>query len=253
MSPHSLLWHYLWVAPHALQAVLAVVMVRRRLWREFPVFFVYTVFEAVMCGVLFALDHSPSVSPQQYWHVDWVVLAISIALRFGIIHEIAARFFGPYPGLKELSRLLMLWGSVVLAVMAVGVAAYAPGDTSPPILAGVHVVDRAVGLVQSGLLVFVFLFASYFGLSWKSHVYGIAVGLGVFSSVDLATSALRVAIGPGDRSFVFSLITMATYHACVLLWLVYLLAPEPVRPPVKELPDHNLEEWNAALQRLLMP
>ena len=252
MSPHSFLWYYLWIAPHALQAIIAVVMIRRRSWRDFPMFFAYTVFEIVQGGVLFVLDHSERVSPEQYWHVAWIALGVSIVLRFAIIHEIFAQVFRPYSGLKELSRLVLLWASVVLVLIAVGVAAYAPGDTTPPILAGINVVDRAVALVQSGLLVFLFLFASYFGVSWKSYVYGIAVGMGIFASVDLATSAIRVATGLGGGSYIFSLVTMATYHCCVLIWLVYLLVPESTRRTVKELPDHNLQEWNAALQRLLM-
>lgn len=252
MHPHSFLWHYLWIAPHALQAIVAVVMVRRRLWREFPMFFTYTVFEIVQGGVLFVLDHSARVSPAQYWQVVWIGLGMSIVLRFAIIQEIFSQVLRSYPGLKELSRLALLWASVVLVLIAVGVAAYAPGDTTPPILAGVHVVDRAVGVVQSGLLVFLFLFASYFGLSWKSYVYGITAGLGIFATVDLATSAIRVASGPSESSYIFSLVTMATYHCCVVIWLVYLLAPESARRTVKVLPDHNLEEWNAALQRLLM-
>ena len=45
MYPHSFLWHYLWIAPHALQIIIAIVMLRRGLFREFPVFFTYTVFQ----------------------------------------------------------------------------------------------------------------------------------------------------------------------------------------------------------------
>jgi hypothetical protein len=37
-----------------------------------------------------------------------------------------------------------------------------------------------------------------------------------------------------------------------LIWFVYLLVPESARRTVRGLPDHNLEQWNAALQRLLM-
>jgi len=44
MRAHSFLWHYLWIAPHALQFIVASVMLRRGLWREFPVFFAYTLF-----------------------------------------------------------------------------------------------------------------------------------------------------------------------------------------------------------------
>ena len=39
---------------------------------------------------------------------------------------------------------------------------------------------------------------------------------------------------------------------CVVIWLVYSLAPETARRGVKELPENNLEQWNAELQRLLL-
>jgi hypothetical protein len=45
---------------------------------------------------------------------------------------------------------------------------------------------------------------------------------------------------------------MATYHCCVVIWLVYLLAPEMTARRVKQMPENNLEEWNAELQRLLL-
>jgi hypothetical protein len=51
---------------------------------------------------------------------------------------------------------------------------------------------------------------------------------------------------------VFDLVTMATYHGCVVIWLVYSLAPETARRRVKELPENTLEQWNAELQRLLL-
>jgi len=56
------LFFYLWIAPHALQAVLAIVMIRRRLLRQFPAFFAYTVYEVVQFLVLFTMDQFDSVS-----------------------------------------------------------------------------------------------------------------------------------------------------------------------------------------------
>ena len=124
---------------------------------------------------------------------------------------------------------------------------------TPFLLSGVHVLNRAVGLVQSGLLVFLFLFCAYFRLSWRAYTYGIAVGLGIFASVDLATAALRVWVGtPAAGSYVLDFVTMATYHCCVLIWLVYMLVPEAASESVAEVPHHNLEQWNAEMQRLLL-
>ena len=251
MYPHSLLWHYLWIAPHVLQVAIVIIMIRRRLVREFPVFLTYTLFQIVMGGTLFVLDHIEAVSARQYLDAVWVETTGSIVLRFALIYEIFNRIFEPYPGLAELGRLLFRWGVVVLLLVAVALVARAPTDTTP-LASGIHIANSAVSLMQSGLLVFLFLFSSYFGLSWRNYVYGIAAGLGIFSSVSLATTALRIGTGAAAASYSLDFVTMATYHCCVLIWLVYLLAPEAARRSVKHLPDNNLEQWNTEMQRLLL-
>jgi len=69
MYPHSFLWHYLWIAPHALQIIIAIIMIRRKLLREFPMFLTYTIFQVVLEGTLFVLDHIPAVTGYQYWAI----------------------------------------------------------------------------------------------------------------------------------------------------------------------------------------
>ena len=93
MYPHSFLWHYLWIAPHALQIVIAAHHYPRKLFREFPMFPAYTIFQVVLEGTLFILDHSPAVSGYQYWEVYWAGSVVSIALRFAVISEIFSQVF----------------------------------------------------------------------------------------------------------------------------------------------------------------
>jgi len=217
-------------------------------------FLAYTVFESLQGATLFVLDHSSAISPVVYWNTHWVGLLITIGLRFAVIHEIFVSVFRPYPALTELSRLLLRWMTAALVLVAVAVTATtpAPKDTAF-LLSGVHVLARAVGLVQSGLVVSLFLFCAYFRLYWRSYAYGIAMGLGIFASVDLGTAAFRLWIGTtAAGSYLLDFVTMATYHCCVLIWLVYLVAPETTHQTVLELPDNNLEQWNAEMQRLLL-
>lgn len=252
MYPHSFWWHYLWIAPHVLQLVIAVTMIRRRLLHEFSMFLAYTIFQSVQSAILLVLDHSSAISATQYWNTAWVGLLITIMLRFAVIHEIFTCVFLNYPALRELSRLLLRWTTVVLVLTAVAVTAGTPRET-PFLLSEVHLVNRAVELIQSGLLVVLFLFCTYFRLSFRSYAYGIAMGLGIYASLHLATAALRVWIGtPVAGGYVLDFVTMATYHGCVLIWLVYLLAPETAGRPVQALPDNNLEQWNTEMQRLLL-
>jgi hypothetical protein len=46
-EPHSLLWHYLYAAPNVLLLLLAVIIYRRALHREFPVFLIFAVVQGV--------------------------------------------------------------------------------------------------------------------------------------------------------------------------------------------------------------
>ena len=251
MYPHSFLWHYLWIAPHALQIIIAIILLRRGSWREFPVFFAYTLFQVVEEGTLFILDHSAAVTAGQYWRYRWVFLAFEVPLRFAIIFEIFSSVFRDYPGLKRLTRILFRVATVVLLFAAIVVITQAPDDGTYPILSRVHLLGLAVSMMQSGLLLLLIGFASYFGLSWRSPAYGFAFGLGIFASVRLATEAVRVWNG-SVAGYVFDFVTMATYHCCVVIWLVYSLAPDRARHRVKELPENSLEQWNAELQRLLL-
>lgn len=252
MYPHSPLWHYLWIAPHALQVFIVIAIIRRRLVSEFPIFLAYTAFQVILGTVLFALDHDPGISPEQYWTAHWGFLAISIALRFAVIYEIFANVFRPYEALAQLSRVLLRWSGALLILIAVLVTAHAPSSDGPRIASAVHVVELGVNIIQSGLVLFLFMFSSYFRVSWKSYVFGIAAGIGLFSIVTLARQAIGVATGLAAGSYVLDFVSMAAYHCSVVIWLVYLLLPQSQGRAVATMPNHNLEEWNHELQRLLL-
>jgi hypothetical protein len=251
MHPHTTLWHYLWLAPRVFQLCIAAVMIRRKLHREFPIFFAYTVWEAIMGLTLFALDHISAVSALHYWQVYWLDFIASTALRFGMIWEVFAHVFHPYPALWEFGKMVFRWAAVVLLLVAVAVAAYSPSPEGFWILSGVYVVDRTISIIQCGLLMFLFMFSSYFGLSWRSYIFGIASGLGIYSTVQLVASSIWIQTGPFNPNTAFAFVTMATFHCCVLIWFFYLVGKEPVRRRVGEIPHNDLEVWDRELARLL--
>ena len=98
-----------------------------------------------------------------------------------------------------------------LLFAAIVVAALAPDDGTFAILARIHQFDLSVVVMQSGLLLLLLGFSSYFALSWRSPAYGIAFGLVIFAAVRLATEARRVWTG-SEAGYAFDFVTMATYH-----------------------------------------
>jgi len=251
MTPLHMLWYCLWVAPHIAQGIIVFAMLRRRLHRSFPMFFLYTLFEILQFGVLFAISRSHFHFGGGYVYVYSVGLALSTAIRFSVIYELFSHFFRRYPALDETGRLLFQGTTMVLLLVALGLSVSAPGNGADFLLKATYALDRTVSVLQCGLLISLFLFSRYFVLSWRSHAFGIALGLGIFAAVELATSAIWLHLGAFGNPAV-NLATMAVYNCCVLIWMFYLLAPERVpRSPLKTLPEYDLEIWNHELRRLL--
>lgn len=246
-------WYYLWVAPHILQAALAVLMVRRGLHRQFPVFFAYTVFEPVEFVGLFVISRLlPHFSSSPVYFVAFSLgTLVESALRFGLIYEVFRHLFQNYPALKHLAGVVARWSSIALLFGVVALAAVNQTNATDRVLNGLFLLRRSVNTMQCGVLLCLLLFSSYFRLSWRDPVFGIALGLGVFASVDLTAAAfLTQFMSLGGRFIDF--LTMGTYHVCAVLWMFYLLAPE--RSPqytLESIPEHNLDTWNQELQRLL--
>lgn len=251
MTLRVFLWHYLWIVPHLILIGVAVAMWRRRLVRQFPVFFAYVIEEVIQFLVLYPMVLMPSVSSYTYLQYEALGLAISTGLRFGIIHEIFAYTFRNYPSLNAFGKPVFRWGTAVLLLLGLFAALFAGGNDTQHVMAILQVLSRTASFLQCGLLVILFLFSSYLGLSWRNQVFGIALGLGTFACVDLAAAAIRAEFGTEHTTSLYYC-TTAVYHICVLVWLAYLWLPEKVTQfSVKAVPEHDLESWNEELQRLI--
>ena len=251
MNPARLLWYYLWIAPHILLGIVFFLLLFRRLYRQFPIFTLYAGYEVSQFLVLFAMRHIDSVSGSAYFTAYSLGITASAALRFGIIYEISTRVFSAYPALSGIGKSLFRWVGVALLLISVVLAARIAGNPADLLMNGVHTLDRTVSILQCGLLLFLFVFSRYLNLAWRSQTFGIALGLGIFASVGIAKSALRLDVGP-STSLWFDLLSMGTYHCCVLIWMFYLWAPARVpERQLQEIPEHDLEKWTQELRRLL--
>jgi hypothetical protein len=257
--PHlRLFWYYLWIAPHAFQAVVLFLLIQRRSYRQFPMFLLYTVSEIAQFAVLFGISRSYLPFSHEYFRLYFASLALSAAIRFAVIQELFGHFFQRYPTLVRPGKLFLRIAIVLLLLVSVGLAALAPGNSTDLLLHATYVFDRTAAILQAGLLISLFLFSRYFALSWRSHAFGIALGFGIFASVDLASSALRV-YGTLSQTL-FDFINMGTYHCCVLIWVFYQVTPDRDEncdhdndhPDILEaLHGHDLDAWNRELESLL--
>jgi hypothetical protein len=226
-------------------------MLRRKLHRQFPAFFLYTLFEILQFAALLTISSSHLGFGDTYLRVYAAGLGLSTVFRFGIIHEVLTELFRSYPVLKRPGTRLFRAATVALTALALALSIALSGNSHATFIALVQDLDRSASFLQSGLLLALFSLSRYFDLPWRSPTFGIALGIGIGASMQLVIEAIRSGFSAtGHRTL--NLIAMATYHCCVLIWLYYFMRPEP-KPQLKknQLPEEDLEAWNRELEQLL--
>lgn len=265
LQAHSFLWHYLWVAPNVLLLLLAAMIWRRGLRKQFPTFLAFAILSSAGQLGVYAADITPSVSAEGFWRADWASLMIEGVLKFALIAEIFGSAFGRYSSVAKLGKFLIRGVGIVLVFAAALAAAYAPQGSPYGLISGAHVLDQTIYLIESGLLTFIFLFSTYFRLSLNRALFGIALGLSISAFVHLATWAIMANTGlPTWARYDLDFLNMATYHVCVLIWYYYLLVTPKVRNTPQDPPAdpptgstggpsfmEELEELNEEMERLL--
>jgi hypothetical protein len=261
LQAHSFLWNYLWVAPNALLLLLALLMRQRGLHKQFRAFFAFAIVSALGQLAVYIADVSPSVTPENFWRIDWASLVTEGLIKFILVGEIFGQAFGSYASMARLGRLLIRGVGVVLIFLAALAAAYTPKDGLFGIVSGAHILEQTIYLIEGGLLVFIFSVAFYFRLRLTRPIFGIALGLSLSACVHLAMWAIIANVGLANSTRApLDIIRMATYHVGVLIWYYSLLVPpktstKPTVPPMDPSrgPSHDgdLDVWNRELERLV--
>ncbi len=237
----------MWLAGLVLQAVLAALLVTKKLWRKYPWFTAFSV-----CGLLeAAVGYAVFSNRVVYFYTYVVAETIAVFLALGLVCEIFIELFASYRALRRLAWL-SFGVAVVLLVFLGSIVVNGAGT-----LLGKHdlgtallVVEEAARILEVGLIAFLFVFSSVFGLHWRQSVFGIALGLGLSNVVELVVVTVVRYAGPAGGQL-WNLVLVFALDFSLLIWIGYLLAPERVAIAA-ELPKRaQLEQWNQAIMELI--
>jgi hypothetical protein len=230
----------------ALQTAIVVTMLWRRLWRELPLFFSYTVF-LLLCSLVF--PYLKAVGPWTYFYGYWGTEVLAWAWCLAAIQEVMTHLCAPYAAVQRLIVLLFRWAGALLIAIAFFTAYAAPGAEAARVMAGILVLERSVRIIQVGLLSLLFVFAGFLRLRWPHYVFGVALGFGIFCSVELAAITLRAHGGMAvNQLFVF--LKPLAFVVAQAVWLFFIAVPER-SPAYQPRPAPAMEGWDLALGELL--
>lgn len=238
-----------WTLTVVLQFVLCVVLVAKGTWRKFPIFLTYCVSGLILNVGVYAI-YASRLRYYFYFKAYWLAEAISLLMGLAVVYEIFHHLFTPYPGLRKLATQIFI-GAAFLFVLLGCVLIYAqPSGEKNHIQAAFMVVQEASRVLEVGLIGALFLFAGIFGLHWRHYLFGIALGLGIFTVVDLVGITMRLQFGVMTNP-VLGVLRSISFNSSIIIWVSYLLAPELATSPAEMPKRAVLEQWNTAVMELI--
>jgi hypothetical protein len=218
-----------WIGSVIAESIVLAIMLKRGLVRRVPIFFSSIVFDVLREIILPVIAFSSSHS-HAYFFSYWLSVPVEHVIAFAVILE-AMRYSVVNDG--RLSRKT-LGTLTAFAVVLVAVATFLVlhPDISTKTLSGLALtLERSIQLLRCGVLLFIWVFATRLGITWRHHVWGIVFGLGISSGFSLLVAAIHATTGTMCGDWLARIIPFS-YFASTIIWAVYLWQPEPERGPL---------------------
>ncbi len=177
-----------------------------------------------------------------YFYVYWASYAIEAVLGFGIILSIYKLAMAPLQGLQKLGMLMFRWAGGIAIAIALTMA-FAPKITGMMFIQKVVMqLQQTQSVLTLCMLLFVCLAIRPMGLSHRSKIFGVCLGLGVMAATDLAISAWLS--GLRNLQSVSSAISGCSVLAALVVWSAYFAIPEPKRRMIVLPTTSPFLRWN---------
>jgi len=207
-----------WAAGPILQITLILFMLQRKLHRVFPRFFSYIIFQIAKSGILFVVYR---YSQENYFDAYWAGNAISVLLGVLVMDEILQQLLKKYGGIQKLASVIFRWACGLLVLISILNAFSMHQDSADRVVAAVLSFDRSERVMQCGLCILLMILSRFLRNCWRQHVFGIALGFGIFACIEMVLVSVVLYFGDGPAEIV-SLIKSSAYNAVTVLWIVYL-------------------------------
>ena len=224
-----------------ISAAVLVALCSRRALQDFPALSVLLLTNIVSEGASLAAlffrraCHLPIATAYHllYWS-GWVADLLSFILVILVIYGVFAEAMRPFPGLQRVGRIVFRW--VGAASFAVAIALAAGPQVFVKNASAWSVIQELVSRLLQGvnvlilcLLIFVCFAIRPLGLTFRSRIFGITLGLAICSMVQLIQAAWSVTVG--FTSFYSPIFAFGTFGGCVAVsvWFTYFAMPQPER------------------------
>jgi hypothetical protein len=164
---------------------------------------------------------------QTYFYVYWTSYALEAILSLLVIYSIFKLAMAPLKGLQTLGMLVFRWVAAISVAVAIGVAVTPHLSGIKFMVAMITQLQQTSSILTLCLLLFVCFAIRPMGLSFRSRIFGVSLGLGLMATTSLVNSAF-IAHNP-DMYSLFSVVNGLAVGLTLITWSAYFAFPEPKR------------------------
>ena len=236
-----LLLEYISILQVLVSLLVLGVMFYRRVAVVFPALVGYLATSA-LCGIItlpLFLFHSQLHIPgplayKLYFFSYYVSQVVGLCLVVMVIYGVFSEAMRPFPGLQRIGRIVFRWVGVVSFVVAIALAigpqTFAKDASAVAVLQNVtSQLEQGINVLILCLLIFVSFSIRPLGLTFRSHLFGVVLGLALTSTVQLVQAAWVATAGAHSMYspvYIFGMVGTAVSTA---VWGVYFALPQPER------------------------
>ena len=248
MNQVTLVSILMYLEPIACVCALAM-MYRRRQWAQFrPLALLLAVRVTFFCigtCVIYVGRLNPLWERSLYYvyfYLYWFSYAIEAVLGFFVIFGVFSLAMAPLKGLERLGRIMFYWAGGIAVALSLGTA-LGPHITANSFLKRVVTeLQQTQSILTLCMLLFVCLAIRPMGLSHRSKIFGICLGLGVIAASDLIGSAWLSHMK--SLYSVYNILGGASILLGISIWIGYFAIPEPKRRMIVLPTTSPFLRWN---------
>jgi hypothetical protein len=213
----------------AVEAALIGLLLYRRVWRTFPFFLSYCIWDVLsnVCIVYVVLRHYPAA----YFHVYFVQTIIDSALQFCVLVELTWSVLRPIRSSLSRRSLVIVAVLILLAGAAIWPFASLPGLAHDTTKQGLLLVQLVQTVSILRILFFLLLAggSQFLSISWRDRELQVATGLGFYSLATVSVSILETRQSSGLQYIRLQELVWIGFLCSLIYWLVSFAQKEAER------------------------
>lgn len=248
------------IAECALCFCVAAIFFYKRIWGRYSLLFALIVLRAFSGSILIPLlffrkdlGLSLEAAYNTYFYVSWLSGGAQALLLIGIIYHVYREAMRPLQGLQRIGKVIFRWVAVVSVAVSIAIAAGPHVSSltySGTIGAAVTQVQQGVFVLTLCLLLFVCFAIRPLGLTFRSRIFGVALGLGVTAATYLIQAAWVSTVGAQSLYSPVYLVATIGSFVSICIWGTYFALPEPERKMILLPTTSPFFTWNRISEAL---